>query len=247
MDWKLWSRAWKLTKGELIRQRYGAVFSLFYNVYMSGMIGAIYNDMDKSPKSSTDWRIEGILLNLLMIIVVANMGFVFSKDYFSYFKNDTFTRKLRFWRSLPIDVMEIAVGRIQQMLIVCCVMAVPVFLPAYLISAPLREHLQPLNYVGFSLMWMMFGLFFGGLFLYCEYGTAGRKYFKVSVITVLAITAIAGILGGSDTNLVVETVRLIRSWSWLPLLPVGACCGCFLIFIKNSVARKLAHRDLYSG
>ncbi|MNP80465.1 hypothetical protein D3C76_1785800 [compost metagenome] len=47
----------------------------------------------------------------MSVSMTCGLGFIFTKDYLSYYRTDAFSRKLAFYRKLPVTDKEIVAAR----------------------------------------------------------------------------------------------------------------------------------------
>lgn len=132
-----------------------------------------------------------------------------SKPYLSFntIKEDTFSKRIAFYRLLPIPIQTLALSKTLVMLFTLVLMSVVFYTILFItLTEQFFELIPPANFLHFALLWFGFSLAFGGVNTYIEYGTSGKTLFIFPFIFVgiilgisfyLQITEEHGIVAGS--------------------------------------------------
>lgn len=189
------------------------------------------------------------ILDLYFIFItsiLATNGF--SRDYFSSW-GDSFSKRLHFWRSLPISARVVVASRVLSMLPALALNSLAFFLTIYLISEPLgrwlAEQLGPVRYLWFTLIWVGYSLFWGGCFLYLEYGIHGRTYnwFVLGGVAIVpALLVPLELL--FDLRIVMRTIELVGAYGPLPAAAALLIGVAAFVLWAGAAVRRIERRDL---
>ena len=201
---------------------YGAFAGVFTNVWLLEYVPAVRAIPD-----------------ITILTFMSSIGFLFTKVYLTpYWRTDAFTKNLATLRSLPISAKTLAASRILQILIVSPLNAAVFFTAFYVSSSWIREF-HFIIFVGFVLVWLLFGMICSGFLILLEWGTSGRGYIFGTFVVVLVILA-ASILYNVllESSIVVGLIDILHtSFGWL--LPV------LMIILAGAALRGTYHRLQY--
>jgi hypothetical protein len=183
---------------------------------------------------TTDW---------IVFCMVACLGFAFTKEYFSFHRTDSFSRRLAFYRKLPITNREIVTARYVVMLINMIVLSVFYYVPFYLMMR-LGNNVTGLEFTAAVLLWAGLSLISGGFFIYLELGYPGKKYLIFNMLVLGVILTVLVGLGLLNIHLVSGSFYLARHYAFYPsvLVILAGAAGAWLCAKKT--VRRLDTRDL---
>ncbi|WP_188542233.1 hypothetical protein [Paenibacillus segetis] len=237
-----WRDGWVIFKKELRGDRMyligNVIFMLYLAFSLSVMMGS-HSEAEVLMKPLSDF---------LMLLLVPLTGFFFSRRSFNYIKEDSYTRMLKYYRTLPIPITAIMKGRIIQLfmaLIFNGVLFYPLF---FWFSSNLRAEMNIGQFIVFILTWTGYALLINGVFIYFELLKKGRTYLWLTIsiiVLVVVITVISHFLG---TSLVMLLVDYSSHFSFLSPLMWGALVvgGLGFFLLIKITKRKLIVRDLRS-
>ncbi len=181
--------------------------------------------------------------DLVTVSMTSTLGFAFTKEYLSHYWTDAFSRKLAFYRKLPVTDKEIVAARYLVFLITLLPMALCYFAALYL---PVRlEHLATgTEFVQAAVLWLGFSLAGGAGFMYMEMGMAGKIYMRLTLLVMAVLMLVIVLLNLGGIHLVGGSLTLVRSygiWASLAGLAVGGAIAWGMALL---MVRKLASRDL---
>lgn len=185
-------------------------------------------------QTTSDW---------MVFCLVTCLGFIFTKDYFSYYRNDAFSRRLAFYRKLPVSNHEILTARYGVFLLTAVAMSVCYYTPFYLVLCS-GDGVAGGEFLGSAFIWLGLTLFVGACFIHLELGYPGKKYLIVNMFIVGICLLLIVCLNILDIHLVSGSFSLIRHYAaWPSVLSVLAGAAGAWLFSKKTL-RRLAARDL---
>lgn len=227
----LWKGAWYLAKHELAKDRWKSLFTLFFIGYLllftvplmrDGFIG------ENGPFGN--WSLDFIYLSILPVL-----GFIANKTMMRSWKENSYTRKIAQWRTLPISSKQIALGRIIQLAIVLFAAQLVFFLLQFIIARNMGVDISALSFVLYGASWFGYSLTMGTGYVYWELGHSGKTYFFFN-ITYLAFLLIFSIsLAFLDIgNIVSSSLHAIENGSWwLPIITVTIGVAAVFLGVKR--------------
>lgn len=236
---------WFLTSEELRKYPIaGALTALFFaltGLMLGGIVLSGRNageDTDALTKliihANTDW--------VLMCLIIT-LAFVFTKDYFSYQRTDVFSRRLAFYRKLPIRNRDILLSRYLLMVLSLAAMSVCFYVPLYLMLRT-EQAVGPMAFLGAALVWTGVSLLAGVGYIHLELGYPGRRYMKMNFILVFLLLIVVIVLSVRGVRIAEGTFGLAERHGFYPglvsiLLAAGGMYGMFRVTL-----RRISTRDL---
>lgn len=234
----------ELVKQELRKLPLPVLFTGIFYAFLGVLTGSVLLGLNDSESSGYVVRlIQKVSADLITVSMVSCLGFVFTKEYFSYYKTDAFSRKLAFYRKLPLTDREIVQARFLVFAVTLLPMALCFFTPIFLMANVDHLATGP-EFIKASLMWLGLSLAGGAGFIYFEMSVSGKAYLGLSMVAVgVFLIAVVG-LNASGINLVGGSLSLVRSygiWPSIAGLAAGALLACRMAAMT---VRRLAVRDL---
>ena len=219
-----------------------ALFGLLFGVLAVLMLG----DTQTGAPSS---KPENAALDVFFIFAVSTFATnSFSRDYL-YSWGDTFTKRLHFLRSLPISAGELVASRVLAMLPALIFNSLVGFVTVYFLSwsfgGRLVQQLGPGEYLAFAGIWVGYAIFFGGAWLYGEFGLHGRTFnwivFGIVGCTLPLLFALEWLF---DLRIVVRTIELVEAYgAWPTVLSLAVGMAAFALWARATV-RRIECREL---
>lgn len=236
-----WKDGWFIFKRDFRLDRWYLIWNVTFMLY----IGFIGSAMIHPHGDAT--RILNPVADFMFLTLIPITGFYFSRRSFSYIKEDSYTRMLHYYRTLPIPVIAIMKGRVIQ-LITAMIFNALVFYPVfYLISRNADGMLQSAGQLAaFALTWTGYGLLINGVYIYLEFLNHGRKYLWISFALLFVTGILAFLVRWFGGNLLLFTLEQSARYSLLSPLMWGALIvgsACLAVFCKITLS-KLGRRDL---
>jgi hypothetical protein len=237
-----WKSAWHLASREMKRNWGGWLVSAAFFLYVAAMLVILthqgtYPSGHAEVRRVTDWA-----LNLFVLAVMPNTGFLLGRRYFTFYRKDSFTQQLRLLKSLPISNRLIVRSRFMQLATAAVVMGALLFGPLYV---SLHFDLGGWQFVEMALCWFGYSLVFGSLYVYWEMSLSGKRYLICNLVLTLLYIVVAVVsamlLKEPFWQLMMEGVR--RFGPLLPLVFLGL--AAFAVRLSaGAIERRLAVRDL---
>jgi hypothetical protein len=235
-----WQGAWTLLRFEGRRSWIGLLITMAFFTYVSVFLVPLFGEMlDQEKTGGYAW-----FQDFMYLTILPTMGFLMNRNFMHYWSRDPYTRKLAYWRTLPISWNAIVIARYLQHAIVLTIVSAYFFSLQYALLSDMRELLSPGEYVGYALIWYGYALMAGATYVYFEQTVSGKVYFAVCAGYVLVYAAIIVVLGLTDTRVVVRTMDASRHHEWLwPVLSV-ALGAAVILLMGLLLRRRLAKRNL---
>ncbi|MFF2890424.1 hypothetical protein [Paenibacillus sp. NPDC057967] len=237
-----WQGAWCLAKEELRRIRWKHIVTLIFIGYLLIFLVPMFADSREDNSTFAFWAMDFITVSLLPML-----GLMSTQNSGIYWKMDSFTRKLAAWRTMPITIKQIALGRIVLYLTNGLIAKIVFFTSYYLFARSLGANMRLMDFVLYALFWISLSVAIGIIYLYFETGYSGIKYFWVCMV--ISLLLLAGMVLYSYTtrdSLVILSYEIIQQGGWwLPLIGVLLGAASFMI-VRRAMEKKLRTRSYTS-
>lgn len=235
---------WFLAAHEIKRYPVPGILTGLFFAMMGLMSGGIHLGYELSGERELGERVTAIQFlysDWVILCVVSTLGFVYTRDYFSYYRSDTFSRRLAFYRKLPIGNKEILAARYLVMGTCLLAMSVCYYLPLY---AMLQRFLTPGEGAGLFLVWTGYSIFAGTVYIYMELGYTGKQYLKLTFVVLLVLLLFLIVLAAMNIHIIEGTLDLVRRYGALPpiLSLLASLAGAW--GMARVTLRRLSARDL---
>lgn len=237
----IWQAAVRLFRHEVGRSWGGLLTTILFFVYFSLVMSPVLRDLirDNDGGGSSSW-----IGDFLYVTLMPCLGFMMSRGMMKYWQNDPYTRKLAYWRTLPISLTSIVLARLLQQAVVLLIVAFFFFGVQYAFVKELRGMLNIGEYMLFILIWLGYSLAIGSSYIYFEQTVSGRQYLIVCIAyLVLYVIVVLG-LRLSGVALLMETLQAAeRHTIWLP---AGMAIVGIAVMIASGIMlrKRLAVRSL---
>jgi hypothetical protein len=199
----MWQGAWRIAKYEFNLAWRGylvTILVLAYTSFFTSVLLYAHLSSEISPLSA--WG-----LDLGYFCMLPLFGFLMDQTTFRYRREDTYSRKLAEWHTMPIGVGQIIAGRLMLLILVFIADWLLYFGVQYAAFEELRELLNPAEYVIYALTWFGYGVIASTLMVFMELGFSGRVYFGfcfIFVFFMLTVTLLLTVNGKSAVMLTLE-------------------------------------------
>ena len=222
------------------------LFVFFFGFMLTGWVEIFSEALDNGPSEDAEeatfgaYYVDVFFLALGLLLV----GNYVSRDYLSSWV-DSFSKRLYFLRSLPISVWGVVMSRMLTM-VPALVFTVPaLFLPVYFLSEAFASQLGPLQYLWFAAIWVGYGFFWAGLFLYLELGIHGKTYNWLAIGMVVFLLFLFWPLDWLlDLRLVGRTIELVGTYGALPAIAALLVGITGFVLWGRATVRRIERRDL---
>ncbi len=240
---KQWKDAWMLVKTDLIRFKWGVLFTLLFSGYMGAISTLMLNGLLK-PNQEGDTLVLRVVFDLVYLIALPNLGFFFSRRSTRYLQEDSYTKWIRKLRILPIDAGTIALSR-YMMLAVAFVLNMTVFFTFQLmLSDSLRSAFSPLSLIAYVLVLTAYSIVVQTIYIQFELGRHAGGYLRLVFIVIFVILALSVIVALSGGSMMLAFLYIAKHYPWISgLIAAGVTVQTFVIGI--AVTRNtIRNRDL---
>ncbi|MFC4099200.1 hypothetical protein [Paenibacillus xanthanilyticus] len=172
-----WQGAIRLFRHEMRRSWVGVLITIGFFTYIGFVLTMVLGDLFEGRGAGEELIV--FPADFLMLTLLPNMGFVMNRTLFHYWKTNSFTRKIAYWRTMPIGFQSIVLSRMLQLVVMLSLVGVYFFGLEYALVAELREALSFGQYLIFALFWMGYALTFASGYMFAEQCYSGRTYLLV--------------------------------------------------------------------
>ncbi|RCW48917.1 hypothetical protein [Paenibacillus prosopidis] len=234
-----WKGAWFLAKHEMLKDRWRSLITLAFIIYLLIFSIPLFTADLEGESNPFTWATDFIYLSLLPCL-----GFVFNKTMMGYWKNDTYTKKMAQWRTMPISSKQIALGRLIQLTIVLFIAQLIFFTLQYSVLYMNHVNIPVLDFVMYGLFWFCYSLALATAYVYWEIGHTGKTYFLMNFICIFGFLVITICLAVFKAgNIVVTSLHVIENGNWWIVLAVLAVTVAALFIGKNRMVERLEKRS----
>ncbi|WP_053372408.1 hypothetical protein [Paenibacillus sp. FJAT-27812] len=236
----LWKGAWYLTKHELTKDGWKSLFTLLFVGYLLLFTVPLLNDVASGQRDTMlYWAMDFIYLTLLPC-----MGFVLNQTMMRYWKDNSYTKKMAYWRTLPISSKQIALGRIMHLMIVLVITELIFFMLQFLILRNMGAEIPVLHFVLYAIFWFGYSLSMAVAYVYWEVGHSGKMYFLFNLIYIFVFLAITiGLTYFKVGNIVSASLQAIDDGHWWIAIASIAVSVIAILIGVNRIENRLEKRS----
>ncbi|MNJ43474.1 hypothetical protein D3C77_384800 [compost metagenome] len=236
-----WKDGWIIFKRDFMLDRWHLIWNVLFMIYIALMSSVMVNP------SSEAKSILNPMADFMLLTIIPFTGFYFSRRSFNYIKEDSYTRMLHYYRTLPIPGITIIKGRIIQLLTAMLFNGLFFYPVFYFVLKNANGSLHSAGQLlAFALTWTGYGLLVNGVYIYFEFLNKGRKYLWITFSLLLVTGFLAFIINWFDGNLLLLSLEQSKRYSLLsPLMWSALILGgmTLAVFCKITLT-KLGKRDL---
>lgn len=209
-------------------------------IYTGVMVGIMLDGQTKAFEFLSPFS------DFMLMMLIPMSGFYFSRRSFHYIRDDSYTKMLWYYRTLPIPIDTIMKSRLIQLVSSLVGNGLILYTTLYISSSYLHTELNIGQMLLFIVTWSGFALFINGFYIYFELLFSGRKYLWMTFLILLLTTALVvtfNLLGFHLTTAVIQSVKTQGAGStymW-SIIVIGVV---FLSTMLRIVKNKLQVRDL---
>lgn len=235
----LWKGAWYLAKHELAKDRWKSLYTLAFVGYLLLFTVPLLNDVvDGEDKNMISWATDFIYLTILPCL-----GFIINQTMMRSWKENSYTRKMAQWRTLPISSRQIALGRIIQLAVVLFCAQLLFFILQFLLVRNMGADLSVGHFALYALFWYGYSLTMAIGYVYWEVGHSGKIYFFFNLAYIVVLLAISASLAIFKVgNIVVTSFEAIENGFWWISLAAIAVSAVAIFIGVNRIEKRLESR-----
>lgn len=235
-----WKGAWFLVKSELLWARWKLVIPLLFTAFMLLFMAPFFHDaLNGEGEMFTYWAID--VYALLLFPCLGMMG----TQANVYWKTDMHSKKLEGWRTLPIPLGQIALGKFLLYMTASLPSMLLYFTGFYFIQRAMNADFVLSSFLPFALFWIVYTLIAGFLYLYVEIGYKGRTYFWYCMVLSFGVLgfAIALTAWTKESLLIMSYKAALNSGWWLPAIAIVVAAISIPLGLRQ-IEKRLSIRDL---
>lgn len=233
--------AMKIVKKDFVSDKLQMVWTMLFMVYMGFATSVIIDNQFEHLNEYIN-----PLIDFLLVFYAPLLGFLFSRRSFRYLNEDSYTRMLYFYRSIPVPASAIFVSRIMYSLIAFVINGIVLFGVIYAIGNHIRAAMDFPSYIAFILTWIGIGFLITGPYIYWEHMCSGKRYFGNSLLVMALTSGTAVMLSLLGYSIFWFVVRASMKWGLLSPVMWGSLIvglAAMLLMSKLTYIRQQT-RDL---
>jgi hypothetical protein len=223
------------------------LMTVIVNFYLAFALGLSTESVIFDSDRTDGWLTrQHILLDFLYMAIMPILGFFFTPRSFRAVSDDSYTRMLAYFTSLPITAEVILCKRILQAFAAFALNGLLYFGIISWLSTGLREMLQLSGMLVFTLTWIGFGMILNGLYIAIELLLSGKLYFLLTFFLTIGAFGSAYGLYLADVSWASVILTNARDSGFAsPVMWAMLLLGCLSIWLSSRFTlRKLKRRDL---
>ncbi|CEH28681.1 hypothetical protein AM501_08735 [Aneurinibacillus migulanus] len=237
-----YNKAWTLVRTDLVRFKWGVVFTLLFSVYMGVTSLVMINHL--LDENEEKLRFLSGMLDFVYMITLPNFGFFFSRRSMRYLQEDSYTKWMMKLRTLPIDIRTIAISRIMLMAVAFALNMSIFILIQVIFSSELRTELSPISIAAYAFMLTAFAMIISLIYIMMELSYNGRKFMKNIFITLGIVTVISIIIALSGGSAVLTVIYVAEYYPWLSSILALGIIACVFMFGITEASNRIRERDI---
>ncbi|MFF2091567.1 hypothetical protein [Paenibacillus sp. NPDC058174] len=187
-------------------------------------------------------------LDYAFILIFPNFGFAMNRTTMRAWKEDGFTDKLAEWRSMPIPLKDLILGRMLQLFIILLPMVVLFFSIQYLSIPSLRDNIDLGTYGLFALFWFCFAIGIAVTYIFFELGYSSRMYSIYCIVLMIIVGSILVGIKLAGVNVVLGLLRELQAGHWwytagAMLYAVIALAAGYAIIVNRLRKRSFINKE----
>ncbi|MFB4323923.1 MULTISPECIES: hypothetical protein [Paenibacillus] len=233
--------AMKIVKKDFASDKLQIIWNILFMLYMgfatSVVINVQFEHLDEYNNPFVDF---------IMVLFAPFVGFLFNRKSFKYLNEDSYTRMLYFYRSIPVPASAIFVSRIINSLIAFAINSIVFYGIIYAIGNHLRGVMDIPSYIAFMLTWVGVGFLLTGPYIYWENMCSGKVYLRNTVLMSLLLSGLIAVLSLLGYSIFEFAANAAMKWSLLSPVMWGsliAGLASMLLMSKLTYTRQQT-RDL---
>ncbi|AJY75521.1 hypothetical protein VN24_14300 [Paenibacillus beijingensis] len=225
-----WSRGWA-----------GVLATLLFATYMVFTTLPLFNYAGELDQG---YRVVIWAGDFSMLVVLPCLGFLMNRTTLRYLREDYVTRRIAYWRTLPITNRHIAAARLIMMMTVLVPLWLYFFTLEYIVAKGLRSMLTVPEFTGYALFWLGYAVIVSVTYAYWEVGYSGRTFFIICFVYVGLFVAVSCIVAMNGGSIIFAAAGQFRSGHWW-LAGLSLAAGAAALALGSGmIRRRLETRSL---
>lgn len=238
-----WQGAWYLAKEEFRRIKWRHLITIIFIGYLSIFLVPMFADSSEGEEMGMMyWAVDFVTLTLLPCL-----GLMATQSFGNYWKTDPYTKKLAAWRTMPIRLNQIVLGRILLLILNALPALVVFYIVFYFVGRTITPEIEAAGFIPFAILWIGYSIAAGIIYIYFEIGFSGKLYFWFCMIFTFGF--LIGMIICSlllKRSLVVESYRLCAEGGWWLAL-IGIVLAAAATYIGRPLLEKKLRTRSYSS
>lgn len=238
-----WQGAWFLAKDELKRARWKHLVTLIFIGYLALFLIPMFEEgLEAKDAFSVYWALDFVTLTLL-----PSLGLMSTQGMGFYWKIDSYTKKLAIWRTMPISIKQIALGRVMLLLVNGVTAQIIFFIIFYFAGRSIISSIELDTYIPFALLWIGYSTASGIIYIYVETGYSGKVYFWFCmIITFVYLGTMIFYTFLLKQSLVLASFEAIGNGAWW-ISFIGIALAVLAIAIGRPIIEKKLRTRSYAS
>jgi hypothetical protein len=235
----MWTDIRWLTRFEFKSNVFSLLGTICFFMFYALLLGLMTQDILR------DLSVASIAMDAFFIAATPGLGLLFKRDYFSsYWSTDIFSKRLRYWRQLPIHIRDIVWSKYLHLLL-CTLIQAPIFFILFYVTSQYQEvYIHWLSFIAFAYAWTVFGMAGAMAYLYMELTFSGKRYFILSMLSIIPILLLLFILNAIGAPIVITSFYWASYGYGLPMaLAATVALAAIWSFFPRATIQKLSTRD----
>jgi hypothetical protein len=224
------------------RERFGIIFTFLFAIYIGATISYSVNGIFGEEEVP---RILYGVIDWIYLTMFPIFGLVMNKSAFAMWRDDYYSKRLAYWRTMPIPLASIVRARFLQSLITLPIVGVVFILLQYAIAPNLRESVSLAQWLENGGVWLAYAFIVNALYVWLELGFSGKKY-VLGYLGFMGLTAIlCAALTWQNINLFQQVLRLIEEGYGTALIVGLAVAALAATWIGHrATVRRIRRRSM---
>lgn len=238
-----WQGAWFLAKDELKRTRWKHLITLIFIGYLALFLVPMFAEgLEEEDAFTLYWAVDFVTLTLLPCL-----GLMATQTIGIYWKTDSYTKKLAVWRTMPITIKQIVLGRVMLLIANGVTAQILFFILFYFAGRSINKSIELDTFILFALLWIGYSIASGIIYIYIETGYSGKFYFWFCmVVTFVFLGAMILYSLMLKHSLVLISYEAIDSGAWW-ISFIGIALAILAIYIGRQVMEKKLRSRSYTS
>ncbi|WP_456274794.1 hypothetical protein [Bacillus sp. AK031] len=240
--------AWWLARKELFFHKIPLGFSVLVTIFFAVMTSFSLEQSIENvayPETAED---QFFFIDFVFVLITPGLAAIFmSGPYLSFrsMKEDPFSKRMAFLRSLPIPVHVLSLSRTIMMIITLFILSLAFYTTITIaLHDQLFDYLTLKEYLTFIGMWLGYAAAIGGFNPYIEYGTNGKVLHSVPYVLIVLIIFLSFLFYKVVKQGIVESTILLSMNQGWPIASLFLIIGIAGIVLWNILlTKRLARRD----
>lgn len=216
------------------------IFGMYVGIAVSISLEVIitHKDFHVAQNWVVDW---------MYVVIIPILGCCMNRTNLGIWRDDAYSKRMARLRTMPIPLTSILKARMLQSFALLFGAGGLFFLTQYLVSPVLRLAASPLEWIGFSVLWLFYGMIANALLIYFEIGYSGKVYVMFMLIVMGAYMLIIPVLTWQGIYLFHETFNyVVTKGNWgAVIFPAGLAVAGALVIGFRMVKRRVSTRSLF--